>query len=158
MNDRAEQFARLVIRPALQVLEAWSPAAEALVLGTALAESGLDYVQQLGGGPALGYFQMEPATHQDIWDNYLHYRPDMVGKLLSLRAADPPGDQQLAANACYAAAMCRVHYRRVPAPLPASGDIRGQAAYWKEHYNTPLGAGTVEHYLHAQARFGIEQG
>ena len=36
-------------------------AAENLLLGTALVESGLHYLHQLGGGPALGIYQIE--TH-----------------------------------------------------------------------------------------------
>ncbi len=38
--------------------------------------------------------------------------------------------------------MARVHYLRVPEPLPAPGDIEGLARYWKAHFNTPAGAGT----------------
>ena len=51
-----------VIRPALRALDLWSPAAEDLVLGTAAQESGLAYLRQIGGGPALGLWQIEPAT------------------------------------------------------------------------------------------------
>jgi hypothetical protein len=50
-------------------------------------------------------------------------------------------------NDRYAAAMCRIRYLRVPAPLPAPDDIQAMANYWKEHYNTPLGAGTPEEFL-----------
>ena len=35
---------------------------------------------------------------------------------------------------------------RQPEALPEAGDIEGQAAFWKQHYNTPLGAGTVSKY------------
>ena len=45
-----------------------------------------------------------------------------------------------------AAGICRLHYFRVKAPLPALYDVDGRAAYWKAHYNTPLGAGTVEEF------------
>lgn len=40
---------------------------------------------------------------------------------------------------------CRLSYKRVPAPIP--DDLYGRALYWKEHYNTESGAGTVEHYI-----------
>jgi hypothetical protein len=43
--------------------------------------------------------------------------------------------------------MCRLHYRRVAEPLPAAKDTEAMAAYWKAHYNTPLGKGTVEKAL-----------
>lgn len=147
------QFRDLVIVPALEVLELHSPAAVELVLGTALQESGLKYLQQLGGGPALGFFQMEPATHDDIWANYLEYRPQLRQKLESLsrhRAAIA-----LTSDLWYAAAMCRIHYLRDSEPLPGAGDCPGQARTWKRVYNTPQGAGTVAEYLAKWEKYGI---
>lgn len=47
--------------------------------------------------------------------------------------------------------FCRLHYLRVPSPVPR--DLAGQAAYWKQHYNTPLGKGTAEKYLADWDRF-----
>jgi len=38
----------LVIQPALSEIELWSPAAEELVLGTAIVESQLAFIKQLG--------------------------------------------------------------------------------------------------------------
>ena len=72
----ADQFTRLIIRPALKIIGLDFRAAEELLLGTALQESRLTYLHQLGGGPALGLFQMEPGTHDDIWTNYLWNRPE----------------------------------------------------------------------------------
>ncbi len=40
-------------------------------------------------------------------------------------------------NLAYATAMCRVHYLRVPRPLPDAGAVRAMGEYWKRHYNTP---------------------
>lgn len=143
------QFRELILQPALTVIGIHSPAAEELVLGTALQESRLQYIKQLGNGPALGFFQMEPATHEDIWKNYLAYHDDMAEKAKSLAApttAAHPSPNEMIGNLWYAAAMCRIHYRRVPDALPAAGDVPGMAAYWKEFYNTYLGAGTEEEY------------
>jgi len=156
MKLRAEQFARLVVRPALEGLDLWSPAAEQMVLCTAVTESGLDYIEQVGGGPALGFFQMEPATEKDIWENFLKYKPDLVAKVLSLKASGMDSTAQLAGNAIYAAAMCRLHYRRVKDPLPSVGDLPAMGAYWKRFYNTHQGAGTVDHFLSAVGRFDIQ--
>jgi hypothetical protein len=139
------QFRNLVIKPALKAINLYSPAAEELVLGTALQESRLKYLHQLGRGPALGLFQMEPRTHNDIWTNYLRGKPDLAGALQ--RLAHKPGPDAMITDLLYAAGMCRVHYRRVPAALPAEGDFEGQAAYWKKYYNTIYGAGTEEEYL-----------
>lgn len=140
-----EQFRELIIRPALKKIKLWSPAAEELLLGTALQESRLMYIKQLGKGPALGVFQMEPATHNDIWKNYLKYKPDLARDVAQLSHTVNP--RSLVSDLLYAAAMTRIHYLRVPVALPAEGDFEGQAAYWKEYYNTYLGAGTEEEYL-----------
>lgn len=147
------QFRDLVIIPALETLEMHSAGAVELLLGTALQESGLVYLQQLGGGPALGFFQMEPATHDDIWANYLEYRPNLRQRLESLsrhRIA-----LAMASDLWYAAAMCRLHYARVPDPLPLAGAHHAQAAYWKAHYNTAEGAGTAAEYLAKWQQHGI---
>ena len=103
------------------------------------------YIKQLGTGPACGVFQMEPATHDDIWKNYLKFKPDLAKDVMKL--SHSVNAQSLISDLLYAAAMTRIHYLRVPAALPAEGDYDGQAAYWKEYYNTYLGAGTEEEYL-----------
>ena len=58
----ATQILSMVIRPALSKINLWSPNAEELVLGLAIVESGLTYIRQWGGGPALGLWQVEPST------------------------------------------------------------------------------------------------
>lgn len=146
----ARHIRELVVRPALQAIDLWSPAAEDLVLGTGLVESRFMFLRQLGGGPALGLWQMEPATHDDVWRNFLDFRPELgerVGALAAWRKLpmiEPAARAgELAWNLRYAAALCRVHYRRAPAPLPEAGDVDGYAAYWKRFYNTAAGAGTA---------------
>jgi hypothetical protein len=136
------------IRPALTTLAAGGLAPEQLLLGTGIQESLLIHRQQLGGGPALGLFQMESATHDDCWNNFLKFRKGLADKVT--RTLNPEQKARAAAmkvNDRYAAAMCRVRYMRVAAALPAANDIEGMANYWKEHYNTPLGAGTPEEFL-----------
>jgi hypothetical protein len=144
-----KQLRELVIRPACEAIGLYSLAAEELLLGTACQESKCGtYLKQLGTGPALGIFQMEPRTHDDLWKNFVRSK-DLGAELidLSIVAFDTPDADEMVWNLKYAAAMCRVHYYRVKAPLPAAGDIPAQAAYWKKYYNTIKGAGTVEEYL-----------
>ncbi len=143
------QFRKVIIRPALEAIDLHSEAAEELLLGTAMQESRLTYLKQLGDGPALGLFQMEPLTHDDIWDNFLVYRESLGLKVSRLSDDLLDNPEIMIWNLYYAAAMCRVHYFRVSAPLPDQGDIPAQAAYWKKYYNTPLGAGTEQEYLHS---------
>lgn len=146
----ANQFRELVIRPTLKSIGLWSPEAEELLLGTAAHESLLGtYLRQVRG-PALGVYQMEPATYRDIWENYLRYKPHLVERLNKLVPAydgPMPPEEQLITNLAYATAMTRIFYLRVPKALPEEGDLDGQAHYWKRYYNTHLGRGRVEEYV-----------
>jgi hypothetical protein len=132
----------------------WSPAAEELVLGTAAQESaGFRYIRQLGGGPALGLWQIEPATSRDIWDHWFPSHPDTGLRVHAYTAHGYGREDQLVWNLALGAAMCRVFYRRFSAPLPAAEDIEGQAAYWKRLYNTHLGKGRPEEYVEHYRRY-----
>ena len=88
--DLARKILLAAIRPALTTLAAGGIAAEQLLLGTAIQESLLIHRQQLGGGPALGLFQMETATHDDCWNNFLKFRKGLADKV---RRTLNPGQQ-----------------------------------------------------------------
>lgn len=143
-----QQFRSLIVRPVLQGLELHSVAAENLLVGTAVQESLLHFVQQQGEGPALGLLQMEPATHDDIWQHYLAFRPALAHKLRLLSTGQYACQaRDMIGNLFYACAMARVHYLRVPTPLPAADDLPGLARYWKAHYNTHQGKGTAAEFM-----------
>lgn len=148
----AWQLRLYVVRPVLYMLELWSREAEEIVLATAAQESGLTYIRQLGGGPARGLWQIEPATAQDIWDNYLDHRPQLAGAVRRFMVPGVDAAEQLIGNLYYGAAMCRVFYRRLPDALPPAEDVRGMAELWKRRYNTALGKGTVEEFVAAYER------
>ena len=137
------QFRDIIVRPTLQALDLWNSAAEALVLGTAIHESRLISLRQIGGGPALGLYQIEPATHADLYRNYLDNRPALKERVAAFLAPSPARDAQLATNLAYATAICRLLYCRVPVLLPDANDVDGLATYWKAHYNTPAGKGAA---------------
>ena len=139
-----------VIRPALQQAGIWSEAREQLVLGTGAAESRYKYVKQIGDGPAMGWFQCEPATHQDMWANFIPGQPQLKDRLrLLCEGMERSG--ALVAFPQYAAAICGVHYRRIRAALPPAGDAQGMAAYHKRYYNTALGkSDPAESVVHFQ--------
>jgi hypothetical protein len=144
----AKQFRRLIVMPVLQEIGLWSQDAENLVMGTAAQESRLTYIKQLGNGPALGFFQMEPATHDDIWRHYLHYNKGWTENMLDLaltRKDGIPRADEMVWNLRYAVAMCRIHYRRKPGAIPRT--VEGMADYWKQYYNTPLGKGTAVEFI-----------
>lgn len=113
-----------------------------IVLGTGWKESGYTHVRQIGGGPALGFWQMEPDTHDDIWKNYLSHRPDLKAAAETAAGQPDPIAELLVVNPIYSAIMCAIQYRRSPILLPVAFDAFGQACMWKKAYNGP-GAGVV---------------
>lgn len=140
------QLYNLVIGPVLSAFGApWnSSAAAILLLGTAIHESaGGQYLAQTGGGPALGAWQMEPPTHDDCWQNFLNFQPSLAAAVRQFQVPGA-GSAQLAYNLAYAAAMARVKYIRAQPPLPAADDFNGMAAYYKQFYNSELGAAVVD--------------
>ncbi|MBF0447369.1 MAG: hypothetical protein HQL67_04125 [Magnetococcales bacterium] len=155
MGIEVKQFKQYIIQPALALLDMKSPSAEALLLGTAAQESKMGhYIHQLGGGPALGVFQMESATFQDIWQNYIRFRPAIASRLAHQWPLQPE-PEALVTDLLLAAVMCRLHYRRVFAPLPEANDVNGLAAYWKRYYNTAAGRGTEAEFMTNWSRYGL---
>lgn len=148
MGLNVHQFRTYVLRPTLEQINLYSLSAEHLLLGTALTESGdMHYLHQLGQGPARGIYQMEPRTHDDIWDHYLEYKKMLRREVLAFLAPVPEPKDQLMTNLAYATVMARIHYLRVPSALPEANDYRGLANYWKDHYNTKLGAGKPDTFF-----------
>jgi len=138
------------VRPALTILGHSGLAAEQLVLGTGVQESRLVAREQRGGGPALGLFQMEPATHDDCWTNYLNFSPqkplaDRVRQ--TLEAGQKPVAATLRANDRSTRAIWRAPYLRGRNSLPNANAVAAMANYWKHHYNTPAGAGKPQEFL-----------
>jgi hypothetical protein len=137
---------QLAIIPALDAIGLGGQAACELVLGTGIQESKLIYRKQLGNGQALGFFQMEPTTFWDIWNRFVEPRRELERQLLPM-CEGKPSPKALARYDTFAAAMCRLHYRRFQEPIPQAGDIAGHANYWKKYYNTALGAGRPEQFI-----------
>lgn len=145
------QLRRYVVRPTLEYLDLWSQEAEDLVLGTAVHESRLRYIKQIKG-PALGLFQMEPATYADHQERFLlgtelGVKVNILASVLSKANRPYPHSEELIYNMRFAAALCRVHYLRRAPKLPK--DPAGLAQTAKNVYNTQAGKATVEDYLQA---------
>jgi hypothetical protein len=130
--------------------------AEELLVATAIHESmDLQYIRQLGGGPALSLFQIEPDTHRDVWVNFIAYRPEL-NQLISRLRFDAFQNQELElmGNLPYACAIARLIYRRARGPLPDKDDVKAMAKYWKQNYNTLKGKGRVDHFINNYERYG----
>lgn len=129
-----------IVQPTLTAIHLDGEAAVNLVTGIALAESRGAYLRQLTG-PALGLWQMEPATHDDCWTNFLNSAAQSVLRVRIAGLLSPePRLTQLVSNLRYACAMARVRLYRAPAPLPSATDAAALSAYHKQFYNTALGA------------------
>ena len=159
INDKQE-LVEMVKEVCIALTGKSPPEAVALLMETAAAESGFNTRIQLGGGPARGLWQVEPRTAQDIFHTYLLYSQSMFNSLAKLSFGfvmfipyrSPMWVPQLEEmsnllehNDVFCCCMARIVYLRDPDPIPYS--IVERAAYWKRVYNTPLGKGTVEHYL-----------
>ncbi|MBU4317102.1 MAG: hypothetical protein KKF30_07490 [Proteobacteria bacterium] len=127
-----------------------------LLLGTAAVESDFGtYLQQIKPGPGLGPFQMEPNTEADIWMNYILFRKPLKECLFCLCGATSPQPEKLETDLLYAIAMARIHYLRRKENLPAADNIPAMGGYWKVHYNTVLGKGTVERFIRKYNAFVV---
>lgn len=149
----AREFLDLVIRPTLSELanadhRINSPAAERLLLGTAVYESNLRYMKQRGG-PARSLFQIEPTTFEDVWRWLTAQSSSLPTTVHRLCFTGKSALDQYAGNQHLACAIARLLYWRSHDPLPAADDIIGLSRYYKVHYNTSLGSGTSEKWLFA---------
>lgn len=130
-----------IIQPTLNRLNLYSEDAEELLVFTCAVESdGGKYLVQIGGGPALGIYQCEPATHHDIWINFVRHKLDvqlMMGTHFG--GINSNDHDRLVYDLRYATAIARLHYLRVKAPLPKKSNLDQIWAYYKEHYNTLKG-------------------
>lgn len=150
----ANDFLYHTINPVLDEISMNSAAASKLLMMTATHESaGFRYRTQIGGA-ALSYYQMEPATLNDLYDNYLSFRPDRQALLDKYLPDDMTREEALEKKDDYATSAARLQYSRVPVALPDVGDDEALAKYAKQYWNTALGAATWEKYLADFYRYG----
>lgn len=113
-----------------------------LLLGTAAQESLFGKYMRQVRGPAMGAFQIEPATFDWLKGKYKKAYPIIS----NIDVGDLEWDLAMAII------FARLRYRAVTAALPTD-EVNALAAYWKQYYNTPLGAGTVEEFVANYKRF-----
>lgn len=141
-------FRKYILQPVLKQLNLWSPEAEELLMGTAAVESGFRYLHQVRG-PAIGIFQMEPQTIRDLL-GWVEKRPQIADLVRAYQINPLPAVDQCHGNLYAATVLARLYFYRIPSRLPK--ELRGWAAYWKRHYNTPLGKGTEQKFIDAYNR------
>ena len=141
---------RNLITTTLKQVDLHSPDAVELLMLTAAQESRCgDYIRQTSG-PAIGVFQMEPATYNDMWHRVIPKDDGLQTKILkAVGLTSIPPAERMEWDLKLAIIMARVKYKSIPAALPAANDLNGMAAYYKRYYNTELGAATVEEAMAA---------
>lgn len=150
-----EQLKEDIIWPALHSVNLFSEEAVDLLVGTCCQESLLGtYVTQVGSGNAMGIYQMEERTYDDIVENFIFFRKDLYKDIInSLDYLIFPDADCLIYNMRLSTIMARVHYLRVKEPIPAVGDVEAMAAYWKKYYNTELGKGKESDFVDNYNKF-----
>lgn len=143
-------FLDFVIRPVLSRLadvepRMQGPSSERLLLGTAIAESRLTLMVQTRG-PALSFFQIEPATVRWLTLDWLASRERLREAVTAFCFHGLSIEDQLAGNQHLACALARLRYWVADAPLPAADDIDALGRYWKAHYNTRAGKGRADEW------------
>ena len=143
-----------LIERVLNRIELYSPEASDLVFKTLKVESLLKYVRQIKG-IAVGFGQCEPWVAVDICKNYLKYRPDLMKQVaetinVKLSYFTLPKEEDwawiLETNIAAMISFCRLHYRRIPKPLPKQ-NLDEQWIYYKKYYNTERGKATNDHWM-----------
>lgn len=143
-----------VIIPVLNYLNLGGNRAINMVTGTGFSESWIGnftYLKQSGNGPALGFGQMEPVTHNDIWKNYLSspskkVYADLLRNIAgsyNINSDGTPKAENLVGNLYYSAGMMRIFYLRKPEALPEYNNAQKMAEYYKKYYNTYQGKAKV---------------
>ncbi len=106
MYITAEHLREQVIKPTLEYLGVWSPAAERELLASALRGEEESLFSRRASG--LGLFRITSNQHRDLWDRYLAFRPDIASRvrgLASQRAFLSNPDNELQTNLSYCTAI-----------------------------------------------------
>lgn len=148
-----EQLLELIITPTHKYMGGnyQSDSADLLSLCTAAIESDCGYYIKQVNGPALGIWQMEPDTYNDIIDNCDAINEKNVrfyNKINGLWNYNGYGlIHGLVGHPMYACAMARLKYSMDSKALPKvtgnrQEDEQSFWRYYKRVYNTPLGKST----------------
>lgn len=136
------QFRELIIRPSLKAINLYSVDAEELLIATMAQETlGGQYIKQLKG-PALGIYQMEPSTYNDIWSQHINNNGNLTLRSEIISYCNfhlQPAADEMISNLKLSTIMARIFYSRITIALPDHTIIDDIWAYYKKHWNTEDG-------------------
>jgi hypothetical protein len=141
----------LVIVPALQGIDLYCPSSAMLILATAAQETedGL-YIKQTVGGDkaALGIFEMQPQTHEDIWEHTIIPKSDLSFKISKCTGYPiKPKAEVMVYNLYYAAVMARCFWLFHGISFPQNLDVDDIWYLYKKYWNTIGGKATKEEFV-----------
>jgi hypothetical protein len=157
MTINASDFRSYVIQPALAALApAGIPVTKTagdLLMATAAMETDLGTWLTQVGGPALGVFQIEPESLDNLVSRL---SAKQVTALFSVMPAQPTGAEMsgwvaenIEGNLLLAAAICRLFYWQAPFAMPASSTVSRLWTVYKTWYNTAEGGATMADFVTA---------
>lgn len=154
MGINPDHLRDYVIVPALRRMgESYlSDDAVELLLMIAAHESHLGTYLKQTKGPALGIYQMEPFTFNDILDNYVAYKPNLQYIVQPFVYSTVIPEHLLVHDLQFATIMARIHLLRDRYALPSHTDTVAMAKYAKRVWNTEAGKATSNDYLRAYER------
>ena len=146
-DDQLDQYIEKVV----DVLGGGDPAVK-LLAETAAAETNYGKAVDRSWNVGVGVMQFDPIGFDDVKARTSERVKDIVQKEFGI-IIDRTYIGDLRHSPMLSVIFARLKYRLIPSPIPA--DVHGRAAYWKKWYNSELGAGTIDHYLHAAANNGL---
>jgi len=158
----SQQLLDYIIKPTLKYMSGNydSLNARMLLLSTAAIESNCGYYIKQVGGPALGPWQMEPSTEDDIIKNCDAIKGGDFWWRIENLLTDQHGEIEvpsMIASPMYACAMARLKYAMDPSPLPSHDNKKEIYEVYKRVYNTPLGASTWDKFRIAWDQNGLDK-
>lgn len=120
-----------------------------IVLETAAVESLRGQLVRQKRGPALGIYQMEPETREDLL-NWLKYRhKDVYNEVMVFWEKKQTDEWNYVHNIPWQTAMCLIKYWYVSGHnlQDLCRDRSSRAVLWRIRYNTLKGKGSVQAYI-----------
>ncbi|MFY4767444.1 hypothetical protein ACOTV5_02300 [Aliarcobacter butzleri] len=123
-----------------------------MIIETAVTETGLGRIKDTTDAAGMGITQFDKIPFADVRDRCIKLK-SKIEKELGVDITKVEWDD-LRYNIFLSLLFARLLYWLKGDPIPQT--IQERAAYWKLHYNTKLGKGTVEHYLEMNTIYGVK--
>lgn len=146
---------RQAVETVLKQANRYTPELTELLLGTAAVESdGGRYIRGLAG-PELGIFQMAPQTIVFTWQKVLDDQE--LGRMFdranySRKMTARALEEKMMWDLQFQILMAVAYYKIASNNRETPKTVYGQAKFWKDYWNTFLGAGTVDKYVEKYTR------